>query len=240
MHTGILQHSQLIGEPDGSIVTTNRDHRLLALTSTFPESITQRKRQTQPIYPKDLGAILIEADIFPGARVLEAGTGTGALTMALWRAVGEKGEVISYELREEFADFAQQAIADTLGKIPNNLTLKQGDLNQHGEAHAFDRICLDLPQPWEAVAKVSPILQNGGSIFALCPNIDQAQKFLEALRQQTGYGLMQVKEILERNWTIRGRSLRPSHRMVAHTAFLCFARRLAGSENFETESEGFR
>src|SRR6266576_3458520 len=119
---------EVIGKPEGVVVTTQLGARLLAVRPTFAEQVTGRRRQTQPIYPKDLGAILVGADIYPGARVLEAGTGTGALTMAARRAVGPTGVVVSYELREDFLEAASRAIVDTMGAIPPNLTLKQGDV----------------------------------------------------------------------------------------------------------------
>ena len=103
----------------------------------------------------------------------------------------------------------------------------------------FDRVCLDLPEPWRALPQVAPALRPGGILFALSPNVSQVQRLAEAMRELGGFGLIETTELLERGWTVRGRSLRPAHRMVAHTAFLTFARRLAGNEVFETESEGF-
>src|SRR5437868_8085202 len=126
IHSGLIQHDDLIGRPEGVVVTTQLGARLLAVRPTFAEQVTGRRRQTQPIYPKDLGAIMVGADIYPGARVLEAGTGTGALTLAALRAVGERGSVVSYEVREEFLEAAKRGIAETAGSIPPNLTLKLG------------------------------------------------------------------------------------------------------------------
>src|SRR5437660_6843523 len=128
LHSGLIEHDALIGRPEGIIVTTQMGARMLAVRPTFAEQVTGRVRQAQPIYPKDLGAILIGADIHPGARVLEAGTGTAALTLAVLRAVGPEGVVVSYELREEFLELARRGIVDTLGEVPPNLVLKQGDV----------------------------------------------------------------------------------------------------------------
>src|SRR6266849_5773479 len=128
MHSGAVAHDDLIGRPEGVVVATQRGSRLLAVRPTFAEQLTGRRRQTQPIYPKDLGAILVGADVYPGARVLEAGTGTGALTMAALRAVGPHGSVVSYEAREEFLEAATRAIVETIGEIPSNLALKLGDV----------------------------------------------------------------------------------------------------------------
>ena len=240
LHSGVIAHDELIGRPEGVVVTTQMGARLLAVRPTFAEQVTGRVRQAQPIYPKDLGAILVSADIHPGARVLEAGTGTGALTLALLRAVGREGRVISYEQREDFLEAARRAIADTLGEVPPNLDLKLGDAYAGLEEQDIDRVLLDLPEPWQAVPAAKVALRPGGIVFAHCPNVSQVQRFFDCLREVRGFGMLEVFEVLQRGWTVRGRSLRPSHRMVAHTGFLCFARRLAEDDLFEPEGEGFR
>ena len=240
LHSGLIEHDSLIGRPEGVIVTTQLGARLLAVRPTFAEQVTGRVRQAQPIYPKDLGAILVGADIHPGARVLEAGTGTGALTLALLRAVGPDGLVVSYEQREDFLEAANRAITETLGAIPSNLELKLGDVYAGVEERDMDRVMLDLPEPWQAVNVAKNALRPGGIVFSHCPNVSQVQRFLDCLREVRGFGMLEVFEVLQRGWTVRGRSMRPSHRMVAHTGFLCFARRLAEDELFEPEGEGFR
>jgi tRNA (adenine57-N1/adenine58-N1)-methyltransferase len=240
LHSGAIEHDTLIGQPEGVVVTTQLGARLLAVRPTFAEQVTGRQRQAQPIYPKDLGAILVAADIYPGARVLEAGTGTGALTLAVLRAVGRDGVVVSYELRPEFLEAATRAITDTLGAMPPNLTLKLADVYLGVEERDMDRVLLDLPEPWQAVEAVRSALRPGGIVFAHCPNVSQVQRFFECLREVRGFGMLEVFEVLQRGWTVRGRSLRPSHRMVAHTGFLCFARRIAEDTLFEPEGEGFR
>jgi tRNA (adenine57-N1/adenine58-N1)-methyltransferase catalytic subunit len=240
LHSGAIEHNALIGQSEGVVVTTQLGARLLAVRPTFAEQVTGRQRQAQPIYPKDLGAILVGADIYPGARVLEAGTGTGALTLAVLRAVGREGVVVSYELRPEFLEAASRAISDTLGAMPSNLTLKLADVYLGVEERDMDRVLLDLPEPWQAVEAVRSALRPGGIVFAHCPNVSQVQRFFECLREVRGFGMLEVFEVLQRGWTVRGRSLRPSHRMVAHTGFLCFARRIAEDTLFEPEGEGFR
>jgi tRNA (adenine57-N1/adenine58-N1)-methyltransferase len=240
LHSGVIAHDELIGRPEGVVVTTQMGARLLAVRPTFAEQVTGRVRQAQPIYPKDLGAILVSADIHPGAMVLEAGTGTGALTLALLRAVGREGRVISYEQRDDFLEAAKRAIAETLGEVPPNLDLKLGDAYAGVEERDVDRVLLDLPEPWQAVPAAKAALRPGGIVFAHCPNVSQVQRFFDCLREVRGFGMLEVFEVLQRGWTVRGRSLRPSHRMVAHTGFLCFARRLAEDDLFEPEGEGFR
>jgi tRNA (adenine57-N1/adenine58-N1)-methyltransferase len=240
IHSGLILHDDVIGKPEGTLVTTQMGARLLAVRPTFGEQVTGRRRQTQPIYPKDLGAIVMGADLYPGAHVLEAGTGTGALTLAALRAVGEKGVVVSYEAREEFLEAAKRNIADTLGSLPPNVALKLGDVYQGVEERDMDRFLLDLPEPWQAVPAVKAALRPGGIVFAHCPNVSQVQRFFDCLREVQGFGMLEAYELLQRGWTVRGRSMRPSHRMVAHTGFLCFARRLAGDVVFEPEGEGFR
>ncbi len=240
LHSGLIEHDALIGRPEGVVVTTQMGARLLAVRPTFAEQVTGRVRQAQPIYPKDLGAILVSADIHPGARVLEAGTGTGALTLALVRAVGPEGKVVSYEQREEFREAAKRAISETLGGVPANLELKLGDIYAGVEERDMDRVMLDLPEPWQAVPAARDGLRPGGIVFAHCPNVSQVQRFFDCLREVRGFGMLEAFEVLQRGWTVRGRSMRPSHRMVAHTGFLCFARRLAEDDLFEPEGEGFR
>ncbi len=239
LHSGALRHDDLIGLPEGSIVTTHQGSKLLVLRPTFAELALDRKRKAQPIYPKDLGAILVGADIHPGARVLEAGAGTGTLTAALLRAVGPAGRVVSYELREEFLEAARGTVVEHLGTEPPTLELRLGDVYEEQVEGEFDRVCLDLPEPWRALPQVAPALRPGGILFALSPNVSQVQRLADAMRELGGFGLIETVELLERAWTVRGRSLRPAHRMVAHTAFLTFARRLAGGAVFEAESEGF-
>jgi tRNA (adenine57-N1/adenine58-N1)-methyltransferase len=240
LHSGAFPHDALLGQPEGELVATNRGGKLLALRPTFAEQVTERKRRAQPIYPKDLGAILVAADLGPGQRVFESGTGTAALTLAAWRAISPGGHLVSYEAREEFSALAVKGVEETLGAVPDGLELRVGvvpDDIAAEEIGEVDRVLLDLPEPWVAVPLVLSILRRGGIVFAHCPNVSQVQRWADALRDATGFGLIETVELLERHWTVRGRSLRPSHRMVAHTGFLVFARRIADGAVFEAERE---
>ncbi|HEV2953863.1 MAG TPA: tRNA (adenine-N1)-methyltransferase [Candidatus Dormibacteraeota bacterium] len=239
MHSGSFGHDDLIGNPEGTVVVTNKGGHLLALRPTFAERVTDRKRRAQPIYPKDLGPIIFRGDIGPGMRVLEAGAGTGALTSALLRTVGPLGSVVSYEIREDFLVLVKEAVEDVFGSPPDNWFPRVADVYAGISDGPFDRICLDVPEPWQAIPGVYEALIPGGVLFSLSPNLSQIQRFLDGLRDQGGFGLIEVVEVLERGWTVRGRSMRPAHRMVAHTAFLAFARRISDSGVFETETDGF-
>ena len=238
-HAGTIAHDSLIGQLEGTVVATNVGRRLLALRPTFAEHVVERKRRAQPIYPKDLGAILVRADVSPGDVVVEAGTGTAALTLAAWRAVGPSGRVVSYEVREDFHTAALAIVAEVVGQLPTNLELKLGDVYEGIAERGADRLLLDLPEPWRALAHAGEAVRAGGMLFAHCPNASQVQRFSDALRETGGFGLIETVEVLERGWTVRGRSLRPAHRMVAHTGFLTFARRLASAEVFEAEGERY-
>jgi tRNA (adenine57-N1/adenine58-N1)-methyltransferase len=175
-------------------------------------------------YPKDLGAILVYGDIFPGARVLEAGTGSGAVTMALLRAVGERGQVISYDLREDMIRRALENISAMIPEHPN-LTVKQGDVYQAFQEEDLDRVVLDLPEPWQVVPHAAEKLVPGGILVSFLPTVLQVHELSKALRQQGTFEMIETLEILMRPWSVGGRSVRPEHRMVGHTGFITTARR---------------
>jgi len=164
-HGGAVQHDSLIGQPDGTVVATNLGRRLLALRPTFAEHVVERKRRAQPIYPKDLGAILVRADVSPGDLVVEAGTGTAALTLAALRAVGAGGRVVSYEVREDFHEAARATVEEMLGAVPPNLELKVGDVYEGISERGADRVLLDLPEPWRALPAAAAALRAGGVVF---------------------------------------------------------------------------
>jgi tRNA (adenine57-N1/adenine58-N1)-methyltransferase len=223
-HAGVLRHDDLIGQSDGTTVRTTKGARLVGLRPTLAEYVLEMPRGAQVIYPKDLGPMLMQADIFPGARVLESGVGSGALTMALLRAVGPTGEVVGYELRDDFADRAQRNVAAMLGDdVP--LRVEVRDVYEGIDVGELDRVMLDLPEPWRVVEHAAAALLPGGILLAYLPTILQVARLHESLAESP-FGLAQTIEVLQRSWHVDGQSVRPDHRMVAHTGFLTRARLL--------------
>ncbi len=221
-----LPHDDIIGKPEGATVRTSGGTDFIALRPTLGENVLKMPRGAQVIYPKDLALMLMWADIYPGAKVLEAGLGSGAMTMALLRAVGEKGSVISYEVREDFAKKAEDNIRKFLGPTPNHV-IRMKDIYEGIEDGPVDRLVLDLPEPWHVVPHAATGLRPGGILICLLPTVPQIQQMVAALRERPEFGFIETFETLLRTWNVEGRSVRPDHRMVAHSAFLTVARRLS-------------
>jgi tRNA (adenine57-N1/adenine58-N1)-methyltransferase len=217
---------ELIGLPEGSVVETPAGETMLVLRPTYAQLIPNMPRQAQPIYPKDVGPILLWGDIAAGMHVVEVGTGPGALSMALIRAVGPTGRVTSYEAREDFARLAQENVARYLGETPN-WTVRVGDAFAGLVERGVDRIVIDLAEPWRLLDQVTEALRPGGVVTGFIPTALQVKQLVDALRAHGGFGAVETLETLTRFWHVSERSLRPTHRMVAHTGFLVFARRLA-------------
>jgi tRNA (adenine57-N1/adenine58-N1)-methyltransferase len=227
---GWISHDAIIGEPEGSRVESSLGLRYLALRPTLAEYVLEMPRGAQVIYPKDLAMILFWADIYPGARVLEAGMGSGALTLTLLRAVGPEGRVVSYEQREEFARRALANVHTRMGEV-KNLVVRLGPVEDGlREEEPVDRVLLDLPEPWRLVEAVATVLRPGGILLSYVPTIIQATQLVETLRRSPAFGLFETFETLFRPWNIDGLSVRPFHRMVAHTGFITTARRLAPAD----------
>ena len=224
-HAGIIEHDDVIGQPDGSTVRTTRGARLTALRPTLAEYILEMPRGAQVIYPKDIGPILILGDIFPGARILESGVGSGALTSAFLRAVGPTGSVTGYEIRD---DFAQRAIENVHGFLGSEVPLEVQvrDVYEGIDEREVDRIMLDLPEPWRVVKHAAEALVPGGILLAYLPTILQVGRLREEL-VSAPFSMIESLEVLQRGWHVEGQSIRPDHRMVAHTGFLTVARRVA-------------
>ncbi|HLZ33625.1 MAG TPA: tRNA (adenine-N1)-methyltransferase [Nitrospira sp.] len=224
-----IAHDELIGKPDGSLVTLTGGKTMLALRPTFGEYVLKMPRGAQVLYPKDLALIPMWADVYPGARVFEAGTGSGALTMALLRAVGPRGLVVTYEAREDFARTAMTNIERYMGAMPNLIALRKNayeGIDLLDDGIPFDRLVLDLPEPWQVVPHAARVLRSGGVYLSFVPTVPQVQQTVEALERTAVFCMIETFETLLRTWSIQGRSVRPDHRMVAHSGFLTVARKV--------------
>lgn len=224
-----IAHDMLIGKPDGCVVTLSRGKRMLALRPTLGEYVLKMPRGAQVLYPKDLALIPMWADVYPGARVFEAGTGSGALTMALLRAVGPKGLVVTYEAREDFARTALLNIERYMGEVPHLRTLRRSaydGIDLLEDRQPFDRVVLDLPEPWRVIPHASRILRPGGIYASFVPTVPQVVQTVDALEGAAVFGMIHTFETLLRTWSIQGRSVRPDHRMVAHSGFITVARKV--------------
>ncbi len=223
-HAGIVAHDDLIGRPDGTTVHTSRGARLVAVRPTLAQYVLEMPRGAQVIYPKDIGPILVLADVFPGARVLESGVGSGALTTALLRATGPAGHVTGYEIRDDFARRATQNVHGFLGEdVPLDVEVR--DIYEGIDDRDLDRIVLDLPEPWRVVKHALEALRPGGILLAYLPTILQVGRLREELANAP-FAMVETLEVLQRGWHVEGQSIRPDHRMVAHTGFLTHARLL--------------
>jgi tRNA (adenine57-N1/adenine58-N1)-methyltransferase len=230
-HLGSINHDDLIGAQEGSSVSASGGAQLLAFRPGLADYVLKMRRGAQVVYPKDVGLILVYADIFPGATVIEAGTGSGALTLALGRAVGESGRVISYEIRTDHHERASENIAtwyQGVGRKPENVELRLGDVFDGVSETGADRMILDLPEPWRALDRATESLAAGGIMCCYLPTIPQVSEVVAAMRSG-GFGLVGAFESLLRTWNVEGKSVRPDHRMVAHTGFLVVGRKLATS-----------
>jgi tRNA (adenine57-N1/adenine58-N1)-methyltransferase catalytic subunit len=226
-HDGYVQHDTVIGSNEGARVFSSTGVPFVVVRPSLTDFVLKMPRGAQVIYPKDIAAIVMNADVFPGAVVLEAGTGSGALTLGLLRAVGEKGRVISYEARQDFAERARANIESFLGKIPDELDLRLGDVTESVLGEGVDRIVLDLPEPWRVIPLATSGLKPGGVFCSYVPTVPQISQTTEALRA-AGFIDIATTETLVRAWHVEGQSVRPDHRMVAHTGFITTGRFLGG------------
>lgn len=227
-HHGPLPHSDIIGQPEAVEVYSEKRRKFRAYRPTLADYILKMPRGAQVVYPKDIGPILVHADIFPGSRVLESGTGSGALTLALMRAAGPKGTIFTFERREEFRDTALKNIQRFAGSDPGYATLESalGDMYEDVIDIPVDRVVFDLTEPWLALDNVRRCLEPGGILIAYMPTVTQVARLGEAL-DNPGWDRVKTFETMHRGWNVDGLSVRPDHRMVAHTAFLTVARKLS-------------
>jgi tRNA (adenine57-N1/adenine58-N1)-methyltransferase len=219
----------IIGRDEGSVVRSSVNEPFLVFRPSLPQLIPNLPRSAQVIYPKDIGPILLWADLFPGARVVEAGVGAGALSMALLRAIGDTGQLISYEVREDFAELAKKNVARFFGPAPNWM-VKMGDVSLDLVENNIDRVILDLPEPWQVIERAWNALRPGGFLLCYLPTVLQVKSLVDALRNDKRFACIETSENFMRFWHFKGMSARPQHRMVAHTGFLTSARRLADGE----------
>jgi tRNA (adenine57-N1/adenine58-N1)-methyltransferase len=222
-HAGIIAHDDIIGGDEGRTITGSTGRLFLVLRPTLSDIVLKMPRGAQVIYPKDLGAILIAADIWPGQRVLEAGVGSGALSMTLLRA---GASVVGYELREDFAERAQANVAAAIGAdAPYRVEIR--DVTQGIDEVDLDRILLDMPEPHEVIPGAVAALRPGGILLTYLPTINQTALLRRVLDDPSvPFGMSETQEIIRRTWHVEERSVRPDHRMVGHTGFLTTARRL--------------
>lgn len=227
-HRGAIGHDSVIGQPEGSVVKSTNGDPFLVLRPLLIDYVLSMPRGAQVIYPKDAAQIVHEGDIFPGARVLEAGAGSGALTCSLLRAVGPTGQVISYEVRDDHAVHAIRNVETFFGERPANWDLRIGDLNEHpAGATEVDRVVLDMLAPWEVLDTVSTALVAGGVLIVYVATVTQLSRTVEALREQQCWTEPRAWETMQRGWNVVGLAVRPQHNMRGHTAFLISARKLA-------------
>ena len=223
-HRGTLAHAEVIGSPDGARLLSSKGAPLIALRPRLGDYILKMRRGAQVVYPKDLGAILMYADIHPGLTVIEAGTGSGALTMALTRAVGDTGRVVSCEIREDHAAHGRATIVRHFGEVPEWLDLRVGNVLDTVAEVEHDRLVLDLPEPWHVIPAATEGLRTGGIVCSYVPTVPQLEQIHKALEATGRFVDVETFEVLIRTWNVTGRSVRPDHGMVGHTGFVTIGR----------------
>lgn len=239
-HRGDIKHDDIIGKPSGSVIENQNGEKFLALKPLLSDYVLSMPRGAQIVYPKDAGQIIVEGDIFPGATVIEAGVGSGALSSYLLRAIGEKGKLFSFELREEFAEIAKANVANFLGRDPKNWKVTLGALQEKLPGviknSTADRAVLDMLAPWECISAVEAALRPGGLVIIYVATATQLSRVAEEIKASRRFTSVTAFETLVRPWHLEGLAVRPEHRMISHTGFLISARKLAPN----TELPDFR
>jgi len=230
-HRGDIRHDDIVGRPEGSVIVNQFGVEYLALRPLLTDFVMSMPRGAAIIYPKDSAQIIVEGDIFPGARVIEAGVGSGALSLYLLRAIGPTGRLDSFERREEFAEIAKANVITHTSRDPENWKIHIGDLQERlpevvGASEA-DRVVLDMLAPWECIEQVAEALVPGGLVLGYVATVTQLSRFLEALRSSGHFAEPRAWESMVRGWHLEGLAVRPEHRMIGHTGFLVTARRIA-------------
>jgi tRNA (adenine57-N1/adenine58-N1)-methyltransferase len=226
-HKGWITHDDLIGLPEGSVVSTTAGLKFTAFVPLLADYVLSMPRGATIVYPKDAAMIVGSADIYPGARVLEAGVGSGALTLSLLRAVGVQGFVHSVERREDFAKNATENVTNYFGERPSNWRLDVGSVQEQKFDEKFDRVVLDMLAPWECVAMAADVLRPGGVFLAYVATTTQLSAIAEALKEDGHFTEPESTETLVRGWHHEGLAVRPQQRMIGHTGFLIQSRRMA-------------
>lgn len=224
---GQLRHDDIIGQPEGIVVHTALDHPYQVFRPLLFEYVVSMPRGAAIIYPKDAAQILVMADIFPGATVVEAGAGSGSLSNYLLRAIGSEGRLLSWEVREDFAEIARRNVEQAMGGAPANWDLTLGDVKDVPADVEADRLILDMVDPWNCIEVAENILIPGGVVCAYVATTTQLSRFVESLRARGTFTEPHAWETLVRDWHLEGLAVRPDHKMNGHTAFLVTARRLA-------------
>lgn len=227
---GSIAHNEIIGIDEGSVVVSTGNMKYLALRPLLTDFVLAMPRGAAVVYPKDAAAIVGFADIYPGATVVEAGVGSGALTCSLIRAVGEHGHVHSYERRDDFAAIAAKNISNFFGEIPSNWDVTFGDLQDKVTtlgANSVDRVVLDMLAPWECIAALAQVVRPGGVLIAYVATTTQMSQFIEDIRADKRWTDPEGQELIQRPWHVEGLAVRPNHRMHGHTGFLVTTRKLA-------------
>jgi tRNA (adenine57-N1/adenine58-N1)-methyltransferase len=226
-HKGMLKHDELVGIPEGSIVVTNGELKFQAFRPLLADYVLSMPRGATIIYPKDAAMILGVADIKPGVRVLEAGVGSGALSISILRAIGENGFLHSVEIRDDFAKISEKNVSSYFGKKPANWELSIGALQEQQLENNYDRIVLDMLAPWECMDVASNALVPGGVFMSYVATTTQLSRIAEAIKDSGNFTEPESSETIVRGWHHEGLAVRPQHRMIGHTGFLVFARRMA-------------
>lgn len=229
-HKGIINHDDIVGMDEGSVIESSLGSSFLLFRHLMVDHVLSMPRGAAVIYPKDAAQILVEGDIFMGARVLEAGAGSGALSMSLLRAVGPEGHVYSYEVRDDHLEYAVDNVKEYFGKQPEWWSPRLGDLGDvtaEDVGGPVDRVILDMLEPWEHLETVRDLLIPGGVFMTYVATVPQLMKVMEGIRELKCFTEPKAWESLVREWKVEGLATRPEHRMNAHTAFLIWTRRLA-------------
>lgn len=223
-HLGSLSHSQIIGQEEGIALYTSSNEKVYVFYPTLNDFIQKMARRTAIIHPKDIGIILLWTDIGPGSRIVEAGTGSGALLLALSKFVGREGAIYSYDNRPELQEIAIKNLEKFYGQMPSNIVLKQKDIRSGIEEKGLDALILDFSQPWEVIVQGKKSLRPGGKFAAYLPTIIQAERLVKELEASNAFLEIEVLEVILRPWQIKGFSVRPLHRIIGHTGFMVFAK----------------